>query len=458
MPDVPPVPDEAALRAANARLREVIEAKDVEIAALRASYQAQLDALRAQVAALAAEVADLRARLGQNPRNSSRPPSSEGLAKPAPRSLRKRSGRKPGRPKGQPGATLQMTDRPDEVAAHEPGRCCGCGAGLSGAPVTGTERRQVIDLPEVIRALVTGHQMISRRCSCGTITCGSAPAGVCAPVQYGPRLAAACAYLWHGQFLSRNRACAAVSELFGVPVSPGAVAGMVARIAARLGAPLEAIRAALATAGVVHADETGFRVAGKLAWVHSASSGKFALITVHGKRGRAAMDAARVLPAFRGVLVHDAWAPYDTYDHADHALCNAHALRELQAVTDAAPPGEWCWAAQAADALRDLKRLADASLAEDGTLGHVDQAKMAQARHRYHSALLIGRKQTAARAGPLMRKHHALARRLLQRQDDYLRFTADPRVPFDNNAAEREIRMSKLSVNRPSWLRRARTA
>jgi transposase len=139
-------------------------------------------------------------------------------------------------------------------------------------------------------------------------------------------------------------------------------------------------------------------------------------------------------------------------------LCNAHAARELQAVIDTAPPGQWCWAAQAADAQQDMKRLADASLAVDGTLDHADQAKLAAARHRYHSALLIGRKQTAARAGPLMRKHHALARRLLQRQDDYLRFTADPRVPFDNNAAEREIRMSKLSVNRPSWLRRARTA
>ena len=101
----------AALRAANARLRQVIEARDTEIAALQASYQVQLDALRAQVAALAAEVADLRARLGQNPRNSSKPPSAEGLAKPAPRSLRKKSGRKPGRPKGQPGATLEMTGR-----------------------------------------------------------------------------------------------------------------------------------------------------------------------------------------------------------------------------------------------------------------------------------------------------------------------------------------------------------
>ena len=349
MPDVPSAPDEVArLRAANARLRQVVEAKDTEIAALRTSHQAQLDALRMQVSALSAEVADLRARLGQNPRNSSKPPSSEGLGKPAPKSLRNKSGRKPGRPKGQPGATLQMTDHPDEAVTHEPGRCAGCGAGLLGAPVAGTERRQVTDLPEVIRAVVTEHRIISRRCSCGTVTSGAAAESVTAPVQYGPRLSAAAVYLWHGQFLSRGRTCEAIAELFGVPVSPATMAGMVKRIAGKLDGTLEAIRAGLAAAGVAHADETGFRVAGKLAWVHSASSGRYVLITVHPKRGRQAMDAAGVIPAFRGVMVHDAWAPYDTYGHLTHALCNAHALRELQAVIDAAPGAAWCWAAQAA--------------------------------------------------------------------------------------------------------------
>jgi transposase len=282
VPGVPPAcPHEAAaLGAANARLREVIEAKDAEAAALRA----QLEACQAQLEELRAEVETLRARLRQNPRNSSRPPSSEGLAKPAPRSLRRRSGRKPGRLKGQPGATLEMTDRPDEVVWHEPARCARCGAGLSGAPLTRTERRQVVDLPEQIRALVTEHLIICRRCSCGTVTAGKAPPGVAAPVQYGPRLSAACVYLWHGQFLSRGRTCQAVRELSGVPVSPGAVTGMVRRVAAAAGASLEAIREALITAPVAHFDETGFRVAGKLGWVHSASSGKFALITVHPRR------------------------------------------------------------------------------------------------------------------------------------------------------------------------------
>jgi hypothetical protein len=159
------------------------------------------------------------------------------------------------------------------------------------------------------------------------------------------------------------------------------------------------------------------------------------------------MDAAGVLPSFRGIAVHDAWAPYDTYAGvAGHALCSAHALRELQAVTEAAPAGLWCWASQAAGALRAMKRLADAALAAGGTQTGIDPAAMTRARREFRSAVLIGFKSTAPRAGPLMQKHHALARRLRDRQDDYLRFTADPAAPFDNNAAEREIRMGKLRI------------
>jgi len=143
-------------------------------------------------------------------------------------------------------------------------------------------------------------------------------------------------------------------------------------------------------------------------------------------------------------------------------LCNAQALRELQAVIDAAPPGQWCRAAQAADAQRDTKDLVDASLTIDGTLSHVDRAKLAAAHHRYHSAVLIGKRETAARAGPLMRKHHALARRLLDREDDYLRYTRHPRVPFDNEGASyctswvrsavlRFSRWSARCVNSVAW-------
>jgi transposase len=125
-----------------------------------------------------------------------------------------------------------------------------------------------------------------------------------------PRAAAIAAYLWHGQFLSRGRAGQAMADLFGCAPSPGALASMTKRIADAVAPAVEVVRSALAGAGVAHFDETGFRVAGRLAWVHSAWSGKFVLVTVHAKRGKDGMDEAGVLPAFGGIACHDAWGPY----------------------------------------------------------------------------------------------------------------------------------------------------
>ena len=282
MPDVPGVPgDGAGLRAANARLRELLAERDAQVAGLRVL-----------VADLQAQVAELAARAGQNSKNSSRPPSSDGLGRPAPRSLRKKTGRSPGRPKGQPGATMELTGHPDHVIRHEPSACRNCGIGLAGARQTGAERRQVTEIPPV-KAEVTEHQMIERECPCcGERTRADAPDGVTAPVQYGPRAAALGTYLWHGQFLSRERACAALGEMSGWAPSPGAVAAQACKIAGLIAPAVTAITGALAGADVAHFDETGFRVAGKLAWVHSASAGKFVLVTVHPKRGKQGMDAA----------------------------------------------------------------------------------------------------------------------------------------------------------------------
>ena len=163
---------------------------------------------------------------------------------------------------------------------------------------------------------------------------------------------------------------------------------------------------------------------------------------VHPRRGKHAMEAMGVLPWFTGVAVHDAWAPYDSYTGAGHQLCCAHALRELQAVADCAPAGEWCWATQAAEALTAMQALVSKAITQGRDA--VGPAALAEQVTRYRSAALIGISQTAARSGALMRKHHALARRLLGWQDGYLRFTQDWRVPPDNNGCERDVRMAKL--------------
>jgi transposase len=434
VPETSSVPDDSAgLRGANARLREVLAERDAEIGLLRE-----------QLAVLQSKVADLAAQVKSNSRNSSKPPSSDGLAKPAPKSLRGKSGRKPGRPKGQPGATMQLSEHPDKVVKHRPKRCGGCGKSLRRGEVTGTERRQVIDIPPV-KAEVTEHQVLTVKCGCGCETRADAPDGVPAPVQYGPRVMGAGIYLWHGQFLSRDRACQALSEMFGCAPAPGALAAAVRKTAGFLSPALAAITRHLIAAGVAHFDETGFRTAGRLAWVHSASSGKSALFTVHAKRGKDGMKAAGVLPSFAGIAVHDAWAPYDSFDGvAGHALCGAHLLRELTAVTDTGTDLDRTWAQQAIDALLALNEAAEAARqAGKSALG-----PEARKKHEdwYRQAAETGIAVNAARKGKLQQKRHALATRMKNRGDDYLRFARDLRVPFTNNPAEQAIRMCKLRI------------
>jgi transposase len=411
------------------------------LAALVASLRQELaDALgaleetRAELAQARKRIAELEARLRQTPRNSSKPPSSEGLDKPPPRprSLRKRTGRKPGGQDGHEGTTLAQVARPNREVRHEPGWCGRCGAGLAGRPVTRVERRQVFDLPDVA-VTVTEHQLIERECGCGQRTRAAAPAGAEGPVQYGPRIAAVIIYLYAGQFLSKQRTAQALAELFGIPLSSGTVAGITVRAAGRLGEFLEHARGQIAAAEVAGFDETGFRVQGRLHWVHCARTGKYTLLIVHPKRGTEAMTAMGVLPSFAGIAVHDAWAPYDTYTGPDHQLCCAHALRELQAVADAAPAGQWCWATQAAEAITAMQDLVREATGQGRDA--VDPAALAGQVRLFRSAVLAGASQTAARSGPLMKKHHALARRLRDRQDDYLRFTTDFRAPPDNDLA-----------------------
>ena len=407
------------------------------MAALRgelAESRAALARAQEDLAQARERIAELEARLRQSPRNSSRPPSSQGLDKPPPRprSLRKKTGRKPGGQDGHEGSTLAQVARPDRELRHEPGRCGWCGAGLAGRPVTGVERRQVFDLPEAAVA-VTEHQLIERECGCGQRTRAAAPPGAEGPVQYGPRIAAVIVYLYAGQFLSKQRTAQALAELFGVPLSSGTVAALTARAAGRLGGFLEHVRGQIAAAEVAGFDETGFRVQGRLHWVHCARTGQYTLLMVHPKRGTEAMTAMGVLGSFAGVAVHDAWAPYDTYTGPEHQLCCAHALRELQAVTEAAPAGQWCWAAQAAEALTAMQVLVREAISQGRDA--VDPVALAAQVRLYRSAVLAGASQTAARSGPLMKKHHALARRLLGRQDDYLRFTTDFRAPPDNDRA-----------------------
>jgi hypothetical protein len=172
------------------------------------------------------------------------------------------------------------------------------------------------------------------------------------------------------------------------------------------------------------------------------SAPKYTLVICDEKRGRKGMATLGVIDGLRGVAVHDAWAPYDTYLAVKHQLCCAHVQRELQAVCDTAPEGVWCWARQATDALGRIHVLVSEAITANAE--SLDETVLAEQVCRLRSAALIGVRETSARSGKLMKKHNALAKRLIERQNDYLRFTTDWRIPADNNGSERDIRMIKL--------------
>ncbi len=246
------------------------ESFSVEAEAVIAGLRAQLVEQQVVVAALVARVEELEGRLGRNSRNSSQPPSSDNpFTKPPPRSLRGKSGRRPGKQPGDPGARLEPRSDPAEVRVHVPDRCGGCGGDLASAAVIGEQVRQVFDLPPVwLRAVE--HRAQRRRCGCGAETAAGFPAEATAPTCYGPGVAALGTYLLGRQHLPVARTAELMADCLGAPVSTGWVAGLLPCAAARLGPFTATVQEQLQAAPVAHFDETGARVAKKLWWVHVA--------------------------------------------------------------------------------------------------------------------------------------------------------------------------------------------
>jgi len=402
-----------------------------------------VEAQASEIAELRRRVADLEERLGRTPRNSSMPPSAELFTKPpAPsRAERRAAGRKQGKQPGAPGKHLAQVADPDVVVTHAPEACSSCGSGLEDAEVVDVESRQVFDLPE-IRLFVTEHMAERRRCSCGATTKASFPPVATAPACYGPGIRALAAYLAVHQHLPADRMAQLFADVLGAPVSVGALAQMVTEAAEATGPFLDATRALLRDAPAVHFDETGARAVGRLHWVHSASTALLTYIDCHKKRGRAAMDDLGVIGQMSGVALHDGWKPYRHYDVA-HALCNAHHLRELLAVGVRWDQG---WANDLADLLREAKHTVESARADGAD--HLDAATLHSIRVRYGQLVAKG---LAANPAPTIgkragyeKKAFNLLRRLDTQRADVLRFTVDFAVPFDNNQAERDIRMVKL--------------
>jgi len=397
--------------------------------------------LRAVVAAQQEEIAELRARVDASSRNSSRPPSSDGLAKPAvdpkKRSLRRSSGRKQGGQEGHEGKRLESVATPDERVEHPPERCGACQEDLGAAAVVeGGERRQVFDVPpQGLR--VVEHLAALRRCGCGHLTAGEFPAGVRAPTQYGPGLRALGVYLCVFQHLPYDRAAQALADLAGAAVSTGTLTVWVARAADGLGDFDDRLRELLVAAPVAHFDETGARIAGRLGWVHSASTGALTRYTAHPRRGGEAIDAAGVLNLFEGVAVHDGWTPYRNYPGCEHGLCNVHHLRELAAAVEAGH----LWPVAMSCLLLDTKSLVE----HTRTAGRrrLDPDRLADLAASFQTIVAMGHEEHPAVTGKRSKAHNLLLR-LERYEPDVLRFAHDFQVPFSNNQAEQDIRMVKL--------------
>jgi transposase len=391
-------------------------------------------------------VRHLEGQIAKTSRNSSKPPSSDGFKKPAPKSLRKKGEKKSGGQPGHKGHTLKMADQPDHIEVHHVDLCELCHCSLADQKPESVQKRQVHDLPPK-RLIVTEHQIETKTCTCGQVNKAAFPEGVNAPVQYGEGIKAAAVYVKNYQFLPYKRACELLADLLGCPMSEGTLANILSQCDELTQSPVAQIKEIIIQAPVVHFDETGSRVEGKRRWLHTASTENATYYDIHFKRGSEAMDEIGILPKFTGCAIHDFWISYYKYA-CSHSLCNAHHLREL---TFAHEQYEQDWAERMIDLLREIKDSVDqAKQAHD----HLAEKQIQTFELRFEQILNEGYIESPLPPLPPHakkkrgRRKKSKPRNLLERLDKHrkeaLAFMYDFNVPFDNNLAERDIRMMKV--------------
>jgi transposase len=393
------------------------------------------------------QIAQLQSRLNMNSRNSSKPPSSDGLNKPAPKSLRIAGQRPTGGQKGHPGRTLNQSTEPDKIVVHGvPEQCQACHLELPLAYVD--ETRQVFDLP-VLQFEVIEHHAMQAICSCGHVHTAEFPADVNATVQYGPRAQAAMVHLNLNHAVSVQRTAVLMKELFGLSVSQATVVKAGVAGAAILQPTVQAIGQAAVNADVLHADESGLRVAKKLHWLHVLATDTLSWLGCHPKRGAEAFDALALLQQFKGILVHDGWMPYKALP-CQHALCNAHHLRELTYLLEELGHA---WAGDMIELLSQANRLDNVNCADGKSPKYSSQKYQGEVRdlRDLYEAILAQAQtdnplvpSTGKRGRAKQSKATNLIGRLRDYSDDVWRFMTQAHVPFTNNLAEQAIRMPKV--------------
>lgn len=412
-------------------------------------------------------IAELEAAsVARDSHNSSLPPALDPPAAKAAnavrrtRSLRRPSGKLPGGQPGHPGHTRPRVEQPDRVVTHAPRECRGCGASLVGGYIVRSESRQVIDLPPV-RPWVVEHRALTKRCrSCDKLTKGRFPAEVKAAVQYGRSVRARAVYLVSYQLLPYRRAAELLRDFFACPISAGSLRRVTAECAGRALTTEVEIKQRLRQAEVIHVDETGLRVEGAGSFVHVASTEGLTHYACDSRRGKPAMDDIGILPAFRGTSVHDGWPAYSYYYQCRHALCGAHLLRELTYIEESHPHQRGEWAEPLAKLLVEMKEAVEEAR-EAGRAALTEQERE-EFFHRYDELVRRGLElnperhirrrqvepgQATAKKGrgrTPQSEARKLVARLESRREEVLCFLTDFRVPFENNQAERDLRMIKL--------------
>lgn len=432
--------------------QNTLREKEREISFLKKQVQerderiAQLEQL---VAHLSEQVKALQERQAKDSHNSSLPPSSDRFTRhKKPRSLREKSGKASGGQPGHPGSTLQMSETPDVVISLPPvTQCQHCHANLSAVPIKTVERRQVIDVPKP-RVETMEYQGEWKQCpECQHLTAADFPQETKAPTQFGPRLGAMAVYLMVQQLLPLGRTKETLGDLLGVWLSEGTLVGMQARAAKTLEAIEEQTKAALIAAKVVHQDESGLYVQGERWWVHVACTDQLTHYAAHPSRGQEALHAIGILPQFQGTSIHDGWLTYFLF-LCKHALCGVHLLRDL---TFLAQEQGLIWAHQLLKLLLDMRTVTVQARVEGQTA--LSPAVIADWTTKYEQILTQAEAfHPRALAPPGKKKQGKVkqspARNLLDRlqtyQDAVLAFLSDLAVDFDNNQAERDVRMIKV--------------
>ena len=407
---------------------------------------AELLPLKEQLVQANARIKELEDRLAKDRRTSSKPPSSDGLAR-LPRRSRRPSGKPPGGQTGHPGHTLSMVEQPDEVVRHRPQVCSQCSEDLSTLPGLVAERRQVEDVPE-IRLLAQEHQIEAICCpNCHTTSLGRFPAAVSAPVQYGPNMQALAVYLHQGQLLPTARTCQALAAICGCQISEGTLIEWSELAAERLAPTVERIAELLVASELQHGDETGIRVYGMLHWLHVNCTRFLTHLAWHASRGREAMDEIGIWPSEAARGMHDRLASSDASDCA-HSICGAHLVRDCAAVGE---QEHQQWVVQMQDFLLDLNDACHQwRLLHLSSVPPIERDEWAA---RYFEILAAGYAAQppppASSAGSHKgRRKQSKAKNLLDallgRADQVLALLDDLRIPFTNNQAERDLRWAKV--------------